>query len=135
MYVREGQENQYDILRNDSGSRLYQEFATGLGWLVRSLASLPAVVLVLLWHCRAFCCRASADASQVDLNTHAGFLGGLTAGVGGDTALFYADRNYEVIFHEVTRMPTVPKDPNQVEKVNRLLRPYIRIHCLVSHIT
>jgi hypothetical protein len=34
----------------------------------------------------------------------------------GNTAYFYADRNYEIIFHEVVRMPTDTKDPHQLEK-------------------
>lgn len=62
---------------------------------------------------------------QVDLRTHQGFLGGLVPikdntssdPLAGNTAYFYADRNYEIIFHEVVRMPTDPKDPHQLEKV------------------
>ncbi len=37
MYVQQGQEHQYDIFRNQTGSRHYQAFASGLGWLVSSI--------------------------------------------------------------------------------------------------
>jgi len=91
IYVQEGQEQQYDIFRNDSGSKLYNEFASGLGWLI-------------------------------DLNTHQGYSGGyavypdLPAKDKGNTAYYYADRFFEVIFHEIVRMPTNLKDPHQLEK-------------------
>ncbi len=34
VYVRRGQEEQNEILRNENGSELYNEFLKGLGWLV-----------------------------------------------------------------------------------------------------
>lgn len=34
IYVKPGQDDQKDILRNDSGSPLYREFVDALGWPV-----------------------------------------------------------------------------------------------------
>lgn len=89
MYVAEGQEDQRSIFRNDAGSKEYVDFVQGVGW-------------------------------SVDLGTHTGFLGGLDAngGTTGKTAPYYANSTYEVIFHTVTRMPTVDTDPQQIQKVD-----------------
>ena len=35
IYVKEGQEDQRSIFRNDSCSLLYSDFVAGLGWIVR----------------------------------------------------------------------------------------------------
>lgn len=34
IYVAQGQEDQRDILKNETGSSLYTEFVKGLGWVV-----------------------------------------------------------------------------------------------------
>jgi len=95
MYVAEGQEHQYDILRNEHGSKLYQSFANGLGWLV-------------------------------SLKNHAGFLGGLAPSPNLNT-YYFADRSFEVVFHEVTRLPTDPRDANQVEKKKHIGNDIVNI--------
>ena len=86
IYVKESQDDQKIIFRNDSKSPLYGEFVRGLGW-------------------------------PIDIATHRGYLGGLdpklTTGV---TAPYYANSIMEVIFHEITSMPTAPNDNQQIHK-------------------
>jgi len=86
IYVKEGQDDQKIILRNDTKSELYAEFVRGLGW-------------------------------PIDIASHRGYLGGLdpklTTGV---TAPYYANSIMEVIFHEITSMPTNPSDNQQIHK-------------------
>jgi len=86
IYVREGQDDQKVIFRNDTKSDLYAEFVRGLGW-------------------------------PIDVATHRGYLGGLdpkqTTGI---SAPYYANSIMEVIFHEITSMPTNPSDNQQIHK-------------------
>ena len=86
IYVKEGQDDQKIILRNETKSEIYAEFVRGLGW-------------------------------PIDIATHRGYLGGLdpkqTTGV---TAPYYANSIMEVIFHEITSMPTNPSDDQQIHK-------------------
>jgi len=86
IYVKEGQDDQKIIFRNDTKSDLYAEFVRGLGW-------------------------------PIDVATHRGYLGGLdpkqTTGV---SAPYYANSIMEVIFHEITSMPTNPTDNQQIHK-------------------
>jgi hypothetical protein len=87
LYVRQGQEDEQSILHNTNGSKEYDEFVTSLGW-------------------------------EVDLSTHPGYLGGLERNsTNGKTSIYYCTSTLEVIFHDVTRMPTDPTDPKQLRKV------------------
>ena len=87
IYVQEGQEDQIEVLRNDSEGRspLFSEFVRCVGW-------------------------------PIDVETHRAYLGGLdpklTTGV---TAPYYATSTYELIFHDLTSMPTTD-DPQQIHK-------------------
>ncbi len=87
IYLREGQEDQIDVLRNDSSCRteLFYEFVRSVGW-------------------------------PIDVQTHRAYLGGLdpklTTGV---TAPYYATSTCEMIFHDLTSMPTT-EDPQQIHK-------------------
>mmetsp|Transcript_34708 Transcript_34708/g.97864 ORF Transcript_34708/g.97864 Transcript_34708/m.97864 type:complete len:1489 (+) Transcript_34708:260-4726(+) len=87
IYVQEGQEEQIEVLRNDSDRRtpLFSEFVRCLGW-------------------------------PIDVETHRAYLGGLdpklTTGV---TAPYYATSTLELIFHDLTSMPTTD-DPQQIHK-------------------
>ncbi len=87
IYLREGQEEQIEVLRNDASSRseLFSEYVRSIGW-------------------------------PIDVQTHRAYLGGLdpklTTGV---TAPYYATSTYELIFHDLTSMPTT-EDPQQIHK-------------------
>uniref|UniRef100_A0A7S4KM75 Rap-GAP domain-containing protein n=1 Tax=Paramoeba aestuarina TaxID=180227 RepID=A0A7S4KM75_9EUKA len=87
IYLREGQEEQIEVLRNDSSSRseMFGEFVRAIGW-------------------------------PIDVQTHRAYLGGLdpklTTGV---TAPYYATSTYELIYHDLTSMPTTD-DPQQIHK-------------------
>merc|ERR1712137_339514 len=84
LYVKEGQDDQKIILQNDEKSPLYEEFVRGLGW-------------------------------PIDIATHRGYLGGLDPlGSTGETAPYFANATMELIFHEVTSMPSNPSDVQQI---------------------
>src|SRR5690606_995876 len=88
IYVKNTQENERHILKNDDASPLYKEFVQGLGW-------------------------------SVNLQTHKGFLGGLDNSSNlstGTTAPYYSNATTEVIFHDLTRMPTKENDNQQIHK-------------------
>jgi hypothetical protein len=75
------------LFHNSEGSPQYREFVGGLGW-------------------------------TIDLKTHPGYVGGLERNsLVGDTAPYYATPTMEVIFHDVARMPTNPRESQQIHKV------------------
>ncbi|KAL6045583.1 Rap-GAP domain-containing protein [Balamuthia mandrillaris] len=89
IYVKEGQETQQVILRNDRESRspLYTDFIESVAWTTR-------------------------------LKHHLGYLGGLDRillSTGEDTP-YYADHRLELILHDITSMPTDPEDRQQILK-------------------
>eukprot|EP00127_Corallochytrium_limacisporum_P000174 Clim_evm35s6 gene=Clim_evmTU35s6 len=54
---------------------------------------------------------------EIDLASHTGFMGGLSAsGLNGKTTPYYATATMEVIFHVSTRMPQVDDDPKHFRK-------------------
>mmetsp|Transcript_23491 Transcript_23491/g.58803 ORF Transcript_23491/g.58803 Transcript_23491/m.58803 type:complete len:1527 (-) Transcript_23491:30-4610(-) len=80
IYVAKGQDDQMDILGNDSHCRrgLYAEFLRGLGW-------------------------------PIDLLTHPGYVGGLDNSerlTCGETAPYFAAAGFELVFHESAGIPT-----------------------------
>ena len=89
IYVKYGQDDQKIIMQNDSKSELFAEFVRGLGW-------------------------------TIDIPSHKGYLGGLdpklTTGV---TAPYYANSIMEVVFHDISAMPTnhSSSDDQQIHKV------------------
>eukprot|EP01094_Clydonella_sp_ATCC50884_P008894 TRINITY_DN1843_c1_g1_i2.p1 TRINITY_DN1843_c1_g1~~TRINITY_DN1843_c1_g1_i2.p1 ORF type:complete len:1500 (-),score=588.09 TRINITY_DN1843_c1_g1_i2:141-4463(-) len=86
IFVTQGQDDQKVILRNDQKSPLYAEFVRGIGW-------------------------------PIDIASHRGYLGGLDPHLTtGTTAPYYANAIMEVVFHEITSMPTNPSDPQQIHK-------------------
>lgn len=88
LYVGPGQEDEQSILHNTNGSQLYDEFVESLGW-------------------------------EIDLATHPGYLGGLERNsTNGLTSIYYCTSTLEIIFHDVTKMPTDPTDIKQLRKVN-----------------
>jgi len=103
--VKEGQEDQKIILRNDTAHRspIYEELVNGLGW-------------------------------EVDVPSHKGYLGGLDKKMTtGPVALYYANSTMEVIFHEITLMPTVENDEQQILKKRHVGNDIVHIvwseHC------
>jgi hypothetical protein len=56
----------------------------------------------------------------VSLKDHTGYVGGLTT-VDGTNAPYFATPTMEVIFHEVTRMPTKEQDDQQISKVHKFI--------------
>ncbi|CAG8449369.1 5481_t:CDS:10 [Cetraspora pellucida] len=86
LYVGPGQENEKSILHNMNGSPLYDEFVASLGW-------------------------------EIELATHPGYLGGLERNAtNGLTSIYYCTSTLEIIFHDVTKMPTDLTDPKQLRK-------------------
>jgi len=86
IYVKEGQDDQKIILTNETKSPLYREFVRGLGW-------------------------------TIDVASHRGYLGGLDPKLTtGTHSPYYANSIMEVIFHEITSMPTNPADDQQIHK-------------------
>ena len=88
IYLKEGQEEQYGVLANDASDRtpLFYEFVRSVGW-------------------------------PIDLETHRAYLGGLdpklTTGV---TAPYFASSTTEIVFHDITSMPTSSSEPGQIHK-------------------
>lgn len=60
----------------------------------------------------------SVQIKQVSIDKHRGYLGGLDrSGNVGVTLPYFRSILNETCFHEVVRMPTIPKDPQQIHKV------------------
>lgn len=88
IYVAHGQEDESSILRNSQGSNRYNAFVNSLGW-------------------------------EIDIATHTGYLGGLEKNLtNGTRATYYCSSTVEMIFHDVTKMPTDKTDPKQLKKVS-----------------
>lgn len=87
IYVAPGQEDQTSILQNQQGSSAYHKFVDALGW-------------------------------TIDVATHAGYRGKLDVdGSNGDFATYYCTDTLEMLFHDITRMPTDLNDSKQLKKV------------------
>eukprot|EP01102_Stenamoeba_stenopodia_P015219 TRINITY_DN516_c0_g1_i1.p1 TRINITY_DN516_c0_g1~~TRINITY_DN516_c0_g1_i1.p1 ORF type:complete len:1485 (+),score=330.88 TRINITY_DN516_c0_g1_i1:382-4836(+) len=86
IYVAHGQDDQKIILQNETKTALYKEFVRGLGW-------------------------------NIDIANHRGYLGGLDPKLTtGTHSPYFANSIMEVIFHDITAMPTNPADPQQIHK-------------------
>ncbi|TYZ68609.1 hypothetical protein PybrP1_009755 [[Pythium] brassicae (nom. inval.)] len=100
IYVGKGQQSQHEILRNDRGSAAYERFLAQLGW-------------------------------EVELAAHRGFAGGLDVNPRslstGATTLYFANSHSEVAFHVVTKMPTKPSDPQQIDKKRHVGNDFVHI--------
>jgi hypothetical protein len=85
--VAYGQEDERAMFRNEQGSPLYTEFVEGMTTIV-------------------------------SIDKHRGYIGGLDrTGTVGTTLPYFHTATNEVAVHEVVRMPTVHKDPQQILKV------------------
>lgn len=100
IYVGRNQQTQAEIFKNERGSRAYEKFLKQLGW-------------------------------EVDLATHRGFVGGLDPNPkslsNGKSTLYYANSHSEVVFHVVTKMPTKPSDPQQIDKKRHVGNDYVHV--------
>ncbi|KAI8926778.1 hypothetical protein BC831DRAFT_211576 [Entophlyctis helioformis] len=97
IYVAPGQEEEYSIFRNSCGSVEYEEFVSSLGW-------------------------------EVDLAKHPGYLGGLERSmVNGGVAPYYCTSTLEIMYHDVTKMPTDPADPKQLKKKRHIGNDHVHI--------
>jgi hypothetical protein len=95
IYVGHGQEDEHSILQNSYGSERYKAFVNSLGW-------------------------------DIDIATHHGYLGGLERNLtNGTRATYYCSSTIEMIFHDVTKMPTDNSDPKQLKKVS--------VHSMLCH--
>jgi hypothetical protein len=105
VYVKDGQENERSMLRNEDAdsSSLYKEFVEGV-------------------------------ATIVPIARHCGYVGGLDrSGTVGVTLPYWRNNSTELVVHEVVRMPTVHKDPQQILKKRHVGNDIIHViwseHC------
>ena len=87
VYVKDGQDEQAQILKNDTGSAMYTEFVNGLGWT-------------------AFTGSHKGYSGGLD-----------PVGTNGKEYPYWASGTIEVAYHEIVRMPTNYDDPQQLLKV------------------
>lgn len=97
IYVAHGQEDEQSILQNHKGSERYNAFVNSLGW-------------------------------EIDIATHTGYLGGLERNLtNGTKASYYCSSSIEMIFHDVTKMPTDMSDPKQLKKKRHIGNDHVHI--------
>jgi len=98
IYVAPGQEDQREILKNENGSDLYNEFLRGIGWMVDVKTH----------------------------NGYLGGLDkkGL---VHGKESPYFANAGLEVMYHVVTLMPTSKTDEKQIEKKRHVGNDFVHI--------
>ncbi|KAI3654114.1 hypothetical protein MP228_000833 [Amoeboaphelidium protococcarum] len=101
IYVGSGQDNECSILQNDiqSGniSSRYEWFAHQIG-------------------------------KEVELSSYKGYVGGLErSGSSGRTAICYHSDLVEIVYHDVTRMPSDPEDPRQIKKKRHIGNDHVHI--------
>ena len=97
LYVGPGQTDEASILRNSAGSPAYNHFVASLGW-------------------------------RIDVASHPGYLGGLERnGTTGNTAFYFCTSSVEVIFHDVTQMPTDHADARHLKKKRHIGNDHVHI--------
>ncbi|KAI9282378.1 hypothetical protein BC943DRAFT_328675 [Umbelopsis sp. AD052] len=97
LYVADGQEDEHAIFHNSSGSAEYEAFVNSLGW-------------------------------EVDIATHDGYLGGLERSLtNGTKTTYYCSSTLEMIFHDVTKMPSDAHDVKQVKKKRHIGNDHVHI--------
>ncbi|KAL0246517.1 hypothetical protein GEMRC1_007729 [Eukaryota sp. GEM-RC1] len=97
VYVGPGQNTQNEILSNDAGSQLFDDFLNCLG---------------------CFIDITSHTGFLGGLDRY---------GITGSRAVYYADAQNEVIYHVQTLMPTNPKDPQQIHKKKHIGNDFVHI--------
>ncbi|KAI7868261.1 hypothetical protein BDF14DRAFT_1881054 [Spinellus fusiger] len=95
--LRPNQEDEQSILYNSKGSAMYSSFVKSLGW-------------------------------EVDIATHTGYLGGLERNLtNGIRTNYYCTSTLEIIFHDVTQMPTDQHDLKQLKKKRHIGNDHVHI--------
>jgi hypothetical protein len=97
IYVGNEQESARDLIKNEKGSDLYNEFLQGLGWDVDL---------------------------KTHVGFMGGLDANLTTGT---VAPYYSNSTTEVIFHVVTNMPTKPNDQQQIHKKRHIGNDIVHI--------
>jgi len=69
----------------------------------------------------------SSLGDKVELQTHCGFLGGLSARGDGAHSVYYQDAQVELMYHVATHMPTSRSDPQQVGKKKHVANDYVHV--------
>ncbi|KAI3638788.1 hypothetical protein MIR68_003286 [Amoeboaphelidium protococcarum] len=101
IYVGSGQDDECSILQNDiqlgNISNRYEWFTHQLG-------------------------------DEMELSSYKGYVGGLErSGSSGRTAICYHSELVEVVYHDVTRMPSDPEDPRQIKKKRHIGNDHVHI--------
>ncbi|KAI8332922.1 hypothetical protein BC941DRAFT_435785 [Chlamydoabsidia padenii] len=97
VYVGPEQEDEQSILHNSQGSPKYDAFVNSLGW-------------------------------EIDIATHTGYLGGLERNLtNGTKATYYCSSTVEIMFHDVTKMPTDTHDIKQLKKKRHIGNDHVHI--------
>ncbi|CAO3638558.1 unnamed protein product [Cunninghamella blakesleeana] len=97
IYVGPEQEDEQSILCNSQGSAQYNSFVNSLGW-------------------------------EIDIAAHTAYLGGLERNLtNGTKATYYCSSTVEMIFHDVTKMPTDPHDLKQLKKKRHIGNDHVHI--------
>jgi hypothetical protein len=97
IYVGPGQEDEGSIFRNSTGSIEYDEFVSSLGW-------------------------------EVPLLEHSGYMGGLEPSMmNNGKAIYFCNSTVEMIFHDITRMPTDTTDSKQIRKKRHIGNDHVHI--------
>ncbi|KAI8093558.1 uncharacterized protein BX664DRAFT_295379 [Halteromyces radiatus] len=97
VYVGPEQEDEQSILHNSQGSSGYDAFVNSLGW-------------------------------EIDIATHTGYLGGLERNLtNGTKATYYCSSTVEIMFHDVTKMPTDAYDVKQLKKKRHIGNDHVHI--------
>ncbi|KAH6561932.1 hypothetical protein BASA60_011309 [Batrachochytrium salamandrivorans] len=97
IYIAPGQEDEYAIFHNSGGSAAYNSFVSSLGW-------------------------------EVDLEKHSGYLGGLERNmVSGGVATYFCTSTLEIMFHDITKMPTDPADPKTTEEERHIGNDHVHV--------
>uniref|UniRef100_A0A7S4K2Q2 Rap-GAP domain-containing protein n=1 Tax=Paramoeba aestuarina TaxID=180227 RepID=A0A7S4K2Q2_9EUKA len=99
IYLKEGQEEQYGVLANSAKDRTppFYEFIRSIGW-------------------------------PIDLETHRAYMGGLDSkGTTGITAPYFATSTTEMIFHDITSMPTSSSEAGQLHKKRHVGNDHVHV--------
>ncbi|RKP27777.1 hypothetical protein SYNPS1DRAFT_26584 [Syncephalis pseudoplumigaleata] len=64
---------------------------------------------------------------EIDLRSHGGYRGRLDSEENYHTAIYYANSTIEMLFHDATRLPTNPNDPQQVKKKRHIGNDHVHI--------
>ncbi|EPZ35432.1 Rap GTPase activating proteins domain-containing protein [Rozella allomycis CSF55] len=106
IYVAKDQEYESSILANQNPSISYRKFVSSLGWTVKVFSVI----------------------TKVDLESHLGYMGGLDRNLTtGKYSIYYCDSFCEIMFHDVTLIPSDHNDPKNIKKKRHIGNDHIHI--------